>query len=78
MLANVFQFDRIANASDAMKEIPRRARGASKLIGAESPINARRVSRFGVKVEQPRGNAEPAAGARANFARLESGGFPTF
>lgn len=52
MLANVFQFDRIANASDAMREITRRAREALKLIGAESPINARRVSRFGVKIEQ--------------------------
>jgi hypothetical protein len=52
MLANVFQFDRIANASDAMREITRHAREALKLIGAESPINARRVSRFGVKIEQ--------------------------
>jgi hypothetical protein len=52
MLANVFQFDRIANASDAMRDITRRAREALKLIGGESPINARRVSRFGVKIEQ--------------------------
>lgn len=52
MLANVFQFDRIANASEEMKEISRRAREALKLIGAESPINAHRVRRFGVKVEQ--------------------------
>jgi hypothetical protein len=49
MLANVFQFDHIANASDAMREITRRAREALKLIGA---VNARRVSRFGVKIEQ--------------------------
>jgi hypothetical protein len=64
MLANVFQFDRIANASDAMKEISRRAREALKLIGAESPINARRVSRFGVKVEEPRANAERAVATK--------------
>jgi hypothetical protein len=34
-----------------MKEISRRAREALKQIGAESPINARRVRRFGVKIE---------------------------
>lgn len=50
MLSNVFQFDRIVNTTDAMKEIPRRAREALKQIGAESPINARRVARLGVKV----------------------------
>jgi len=51
MLANVFQFDRISNASETMREISRRAREALKMIGAESRINARRVSRFGVKIE---------------------------
>ncbi|MBB6305022.1 P-loop NTPase fold protein [Rhizobium leucaenae] len=51
MLANVFQFDRIVNATDVMQEIPRRAREALKQIGSESAINARRVARFGVKVE---------------------------
>jgi hypothetical protein len=56
MLANVFQFDRISNASDAMKEISRRAREALKLIGAESRINAGRVRRFGVRIGQPEGN----------------------
>jgi hypothetical protein len=52
MLSNAFQFDRIANASGAMREISRRAHEALKLIGAESPINARRVRRFAVKTEQ--------------------------
>lgn len=52
MLANVFQFDRIANASDGMKEISRRAREGLRLIGAESLINARRVNRFGVRMGQ--------------------------
>jgi hypothetical protein len=51
ILSNVFQFDRIANSSDAMKEIPRRAREALRQIGGESLVNARRVARFGVKVE---------------------------
>ncbi|PWB92082.1 hypothetical protein C5688_00010 [Methylocystis sp. MitZ-2018] len=63
MLANVFQFDRIANSSAEMKEISRRAREALKLIGAESPINARRVRRFGVKVEQAGHTAEDVPGA---------------
>src|SRR5262245_51851434 len=64
MLANVFQFDLIANVSDATEEIPRRAREALNLIGAEYPINARRVSRFGVKVEQARDDAKPAASVK--------------
>lgn len=53
MLANVFQFDRAVNASDAIREIPRRTREALKQIGSESPINARRVARLGVKIEPP-------------------------
>jgi hypothetical protein len=51
ILSNIFEFDRVANATEEMKEIPRRARMALKLIGAESAINRRRVSRFGVKVD---------------------------
>jgi hypothetical protein len=51
MLANVLQFDRIVNATPPMREISLRAKGALKLIGAESPINARRVRRFGVLIE---------------------------
>jgi hypothetical protein len=53
ILSNVFQFDRVVNASDSMREIATRAREALKLIGAESAINKRRVSRFGVKVDAP-------------------------
>lgn len=48
MLAGALQFDRIVNASPEMKEISKRARDALKLIGAESPINARRVAKFGI------------------------------
>lgn len=51
MLAGVLQFGRIANASPEMKEIFKRAREALKLIGAESPINARRVAKFGIRIE---------------------------
>jgi len=59
MLANVFQFDRIANASGPMREISRRAREALTMIGAESSINARRVRRFGVKIDEAGVNAAP-------------------
>ena len=60
MLSNSFQFDRISNASGAMREISRRAHEALKLIGAESPINARRVRRFEVKTEQAGDGPGPA------------------
>jgi hypothetical protein len=61
MLAGTLQFDRIGNASSEMKEISKRAKEALKLIGAECPINARRVSRFGIVVEE-----EPAPAARSD------------
>jgi len=44
------QFDRIGNATEQMKEISNRAKDALKRIGLESPINARRVRRYGVEV----------------------------
>ncbi|MDH7794834.1 MULTISPECIES: P-loop NTPase fold protein [unclassified Beijerinckia] len=56
ILANVLQFDRIAGASDDMRRIPQRAREALQQIGSESAINARRVARFGVKVESAVGD----------------------
>lgn len=46
------QFDRIANASERMKEISKRAKEALRRIGQESAINARRVLKYGVRVEQ--------------------------
>jgi hypothetical protein len=61
MLAGVLQFDRIVNASAEMKEISRRAREALKLIGAESPINARRVGKFGIDVGAPADDAPAEA-----------------
>lgn len=51
MIAACLQFDRIINATPHMKEIANRAREALKLIGKESDINARRVRKFGVIVE---------------------------
>ncbi len=53
MLDGDLQFDRIINASPEMKEVSKRAREALKIIGAESPINARRVAKFGVIVDEP-------------------------
>ena len=35
MLSNVFQFDRVVNASDTMREISKRAREALRSIGAK-------------------------------------------
>jgi hypothetical protein len=64
MLSGVFQFDRITNASNAMREISKRGRLALKIIGAESSINKRRASRFGIKVDDanapPPGDSAPA------------------
>lgn len=55
------QFDRISGVSATMTEISARARQALTLIGQESPINARRVQKFGITitdaVEPPSGPA---------------------
>jgi hypothetical protein len=50
MLSGVLRFHRIVNASAEMKEIAKRAREALMMIGKESPINARRVAKFGINV----------------------------
>ncbi|MCK1655131.1 hypothetical protein IVA88_27325 [Bradyrhizobium sp. 149] len=55
ILSNVFQFDRVVNASESMREIASRARQALKLVGEESAINKRRVSRYGVKFDDADG-----------------------
>jgi hypothetical protein len=52
ILDGVFEFDRISNASEEMREIPKRARDALRIIGAESGINRARVRRFGVKLDE--------------------------
>jgi hypothetical protein len=51
LLNACLQFDRIGGATEQMKEISRRAREALKRIGKESAINARRVGKYGVKVD---------------------------
>jgi len=52
ILSSCLQFDSIGNASADMKEISRRAKEALKRIGQESLINARRVKRYGVEVDE--------------------------
>jgi hypothetical protein len=44
--------DRIVNATPAMRKISRNTKEALKQIGAESPLNARRVRKYGVNVEE--------------------------
>ncbi|MGB8315396.1 MAG: hypothetical protein WCE69_13025 [Aestuariivirga sp.] len=51
-IANALQFDNIVNATDTMKEISKRAKLALKRIANESPINARRVAKYGIKAEE--------------------------
>lgn len=65
MLANAFQFDRVIDASDVMKKITMRTREALKLIGSESPINARRVRRYGIATEPSKTQAKPNAKSRS-------------
>ena len=50
-------FDRVLNATEAQKEIPRRAKAALKRIGLESPLNALRITKYGIQpdADQPQG-----------------------
>jgi hypothetical protein len=48
----LLKFDDMVGASPAMQEMSKRAREALKRIGEESPINARRVRRYGVVADQ--------------------------
>ena len=50
-LEGCLQFDRIANATEPMKEISRRAKEALGRIGQESHINALRVRKYGVNAD---------------------------
>src|SRR5271165_4360288 len=52
ILSSCLQFDTIGNASADMKEISGRAKEALQRIGQESLINARRVKRYGVEVDE--------------------------
>ena len=47
----IFDFEKLVNASVDMKEISRRAREALMLVGRESRINARRVSKYGIEIK---------------------------
>lgn len=51
MISAALQFDKIANPSPPMQEISRRAKEALTQIGRESDLNARRVRKFGIKVD---------------------------
>jgi len=48
ILAGALSFDNVVNATDDMKEIPRRARLALQRIASSSAINARRVAQRGI------------------------------
>ncbi len=64
ILAGALSFDSVTNATPEMKEIPKRARLALQRIGAESPINARRVAQRGIVLnENKTAAAESEAGA---------------
>jgi hypothetical protein len=52
MIAACLQFDRIVNASEPMRDVSKRAKEALKRIGHESAINARRVKKYGVEVDE--------------------------
>lgn len=45
------QFNRISNATESMREVARRMIEALTMVGKESSINARRVGKFGIKIE---------------------------
>lgn len=46
MISAGLRFDRVVGATEEMREIPRRVKSALALIGEESKINARRVSKY--------------------------------
>jgi hypothetical protein len=52
MIWAALSFGRIGNISDTEKGISKRAREALTRIGRESAINARRVQRYGVRIEE--------------------------
>jgi hypothetical protein len=53
IMANAFQYARVGNANGQMQQITEKSKAALTIIGAESPINARRVSRYCVTPELP-------------------------
>jgi hypothetical protein len=57
-VSTCLQFDGIGNASTEMRAISKLAREALKRIGQESPMNERRVRRYGVVIEEPGASRE--------------------
>lgn len=51
MISAALQFDRIANKSQTMQAIVKSTKEALTLIGKESAINARRVRKYGIVIE---------------------------
>jgi hypothetical protein len=49
------QFDRIVNSTDEMKEVTRRTKEALRQLGSESRLNAYRVRRFGIFLDDQHG-----------------------
>lgn len=50
IINTAFIFERFANPTEEMNQIAPRAREALRRIGAESPLNRRRVQRYGINV----------------------------
>ena len=50
LVSNALQYSRLANATPAMIRVTEKARSALQMIGAESPINALRVVKFGIRL----------------------------
>ena len=48
-------FRSIANADEEMKRVTEKAEAALRKIGCESPINARRIRKYGIEIESPGG-----------------------
>ncbi|OOY14323.1 hypothetical protein [Thioclava sp. DLFJ4-1] len=51
LVESATRFSRISNPTDDMKTVTKKAMEALKVIGQESPINARRVAKYGVRVK---------------------------
>jgi hypothetical protein len=58
-VSTCLQFAGIGNASTEMRKISELAREALKRIGQESPINAKRVRRYGVVIEEQESSKQP-------------------
>jgi hypothetical protein len=61
LIRAALQFDQIGNASDQMKEVSRRAKEALRRIGRESRINARRVAKYAIRLDDAAPAEPPAA-----------------